>query len=93
VCVCARVHVHTATPGSRSSVAGWNAIVSGSTHNVLCVGSDGDSTRGGHSIVKLKTTCEQNKYTFFKLHHQNGSNFYQIFFMSGYTWYLLHSRN
>ena len=33
--------------------------------------------RGGHSIVKLKTTCEQKKSTFSKLHQQNGSNFYQ----------------
>ena len=48
--------------------------------------------RGDHSIVKLKTTSEQKKSTFFKLHHQNGSNFYQLFFMSRYTWYLLHSK-
>ena len=37
------------------------------------------SPRGMHSIVKLNTMCEQNKSTFYKLHHQNGSKFYQIF--------------
>ena len=36
-------------------------------------------TRGGHSIVKLKTMCNSKKSTFSKLHHQNGSKFYQIF--------------
>ena len=50
-------------------------------------------TRGGHSIVKLKTMCNVNKSTFSKLHHQNGSKFYQMFFRSRYTWYLLHSIN
>jgi hypothetical protein len=49
--------------------------------------------RGGHYIVKLRTMCEQKKSTFSKLHHQNGSKFYQFFFMSRYTWYLLHSKN
>jgi hypothetical protein len=49
--------------------------------------------RGGHYIVKLRTTCEQKKTTFSKLHHQNGSEFYQLFFMSRYTWYLLHGKN
>ena len=49
-------------------------------------------TRGDHSIVKLNTTCGQNKITFGKLHHQNESKFYQFFFMSRYTWYLLHRR-
>ena len=48
--------------------------------------------RGGHSIVKLNTTCGQKKFTFGKLHHQNESKFYQFFFMSRYTWYLLHIR-
>jgi hypothetical protein len=52
-----------------------------------------DQPRGGHYIVKLRTTCEQKKSTFSKLHHQNGSKFYQIFFMSRYTWYLLHGKN
>ena len=28
--------------------------------------------RGVHSFVKLKTTCEQKKSIFSKLHHQNG---------------------
>ena len=36
-------------------------------------------TQGGHYIVKLRTMCKQKKYTFSKLHHQNGSNVYQIF--------------
>jgi hypothetical protein len=36
--------------------------------------------RGGHYIVKLRTTCEQKKTIFSKLHHQNGSKLYQIFF-------------
>ena len=36
------------------------------------------NSRGGHSIVKLKTMCNRKKSTFSKLHHQNGSNFYQI---------------
>ena len=35
----------------------------------------------------------KKKSTFSKLHHQNGSNFYQLFFMSRYTWYLLHGRS
>ena len=52
----------------------------------------GHNTRGGHSIVKLNTMCGQNKFTFGKLHHQNESKFYQFFFMSRYTWYLLHIR-
>ena len=34
---------------------------------------------GGHSSVKLNTTCGQKKYTFGKVHHQNGSEFYQFF--------------
>ena len=50
-------------------------------------------SRGGHYIVKLRITWEQKKSTFSKLHHQNGSKFYQIFFMSRYTWYLLHGKN
>ena len=50
-------------------------------------------SRGGHYIVKLRTTCEQKKYTFSKLYHQNGSKFYQCFFMSRYTWYLLHGKS
>ena len=54
--------------------------------------TDMDS-RGGHSIIKLKTTWKQNYSTFFKLHQQNGSNFYQKKIMSTYTWYLLHSTN
>jgi len=45
-----------------------------------------------HSIVKLNITCEKKKSTFSKLHHQNGSKFYQFFFMSRYTQYLLHSK-
>ena len=28
--------------------------------------------------------------TFYIKHHQNGSKFYQMFFMSRYTWYLLY---
>ena len=35
-----------------------------------------NEARGGHSIVKLNTTCGQKKYTFGNLHHQNGSKFY-----------------
>ena len=30
--------------------------------------------------------------TFYIKHHQNGSNFYQSFFVSRYTRYLLHSK-
>ena len=39
-----------------------------------------EGSRRGHSIVKLNTTCGQNKFTFGKLHHQNESKFYQFFF-------------
>ena len=45
-------------------------------------------TRGGHSIVKLKTICNGKKSTFSKLYHQNESNFFQVVFRSRYTWYL-----
>ena len=31
--------------------------------------------------------------TFYTKHHQNGSNFYEFFFVSRYTQYLLHSKN
>ena len=50
---------------------------------------------GVHSIVKLNTTCEQNKCTFSKLHHQNGSNFYQLFSTSRYTfiYYIVENGN
>jgi hypothetical protein len=34
---------------------------------------------GGHSVVKLKIACKQENPTFSKLHHRNGSKFYQIF--------------
>ena len=44
--------------------------------------------RVDHSIVKLNTMCDQKKSSFGKLHHQNGSKFYQMFFMSRYTQYL-----
>ena len=36
------------------------------------------------TLSKLETTCKQKKSTFSKLHHQNGSKFDQIFFMSTY---------
>ena len=61
-------------------------------HNLSFILHPNTHTRGDHSIVKLNTTCGQNKITFGKLHHQNESNFYQNFFMSRYTWYLLHHR-
>ena len=35
----------------------------------------------------------QKKSIFSKLHHKNGSKFYQFFFMSRYTQYLLHTKN
>ena len=35
--------------------------------------------RGGHSIVKLNTTCELNINKIYIEHHQNGSKFYQNF--------------
>ena len=54
-------------------------------HNLLI-------TQVDHSIVKLNTMCDQKKSSFGKLHHQNGSKFYQIFFMSRYTQYLWHSQ-
>ena len=53
---------------------------------------DDQETRGMHSIVKLYITCVQKKSTFSKLDHQNGSIFFPIFFMSRYTWYLIHSK-
>ena len=37
-------------------------------------------TRGVHSVVKLNTTCNKKKSTFYIKHHQNGSKFYQFFF-------------
>ena len=49
--------------------------------------------RGGYSIVKENTTCETKKSIISKLHHKNGSKFYQFFFMSRYTQYLLHTKN
>jgi hypothetical protein len=42
---------------------------------------------------QVENHVRTKKSTFSKLHHQNGSNFYQIFFTSRYTWYLLRSRN
>ena len=42
-------------------------------------------TRGGHSIVKLNTTCVKTKSTFSKLHHRNELKFYQIFFTVSIT--------
>ena len=38
-------------------------------------------------------TLHVKKSTFYIKHHQNGSNFYQTFFMSRYTRYLLHNKN
>ena len=35
--------------------------------------------RGGHSIVKLNTTCVKTKSIFSKLHHRNRSKLYQYF--------------
>ena len=36
-------------------------------------------SQGGHSIVKLNTTCRQKEYTFGQLHHQNGWKVYHFF--------------
>ena len=44
-----------------------------------CVVADYPVARGGHSIVKLNTTCGKKQSTFGKLHHQNGSIFYDVF--------------
>ena len=52
-------------------------------------------TQGGHSIVQLNNhvnTLHVKNPTFYIKHHQNASNFYQFFFMSRYTRYLLHSK-
>jgi hypothetical protein len=50
-------------------------------------------TRGVHSIVKLNTTCDKEKYTFNIKDHQNRSIFFFHFlFMSRYAQYLLHSK-
>ena len=43
-------------------------------------------------LSSWKPRANKKKSTFSKLHHQNGSNVYQVFFMSRYTWSLLHSR-
>ena len=50
----------------------------------------GGGGMGVHSIVKLNTTCNKIKSTFYIKHHQNESKVYQILFMNRYTWYLLH---
>ena len=36
-----------------------------------------DRPWGGHSIVKLKTTCKQKKSIFSKFHHQSELDFYE----------------
>ena len=80
------VHCARKTPARKEHQAFATRYLLGQ-HAAAC------TARGGHSIVKLKTMCNGKKSTFSKLYHQNGSNFYQIFFRSRYTWYLLHSRN
>ena len=47
--------------------------------NIVILAERCYESRGGHSIVKLKTMCNGKISTFSKLHHPNGSNFYQIF--------------
>ena len=42
-------------------------------------GSSRPQARGVHSIVKLNTTCENNKSTFYIKDHQNRSNFFHFF--------------
>ena len=50
-------------------------------------------TREGHSIVKLKTTCNGKKlYNFLSCITKIGQTLINSF-RSRYTWYLLHSRN
>ena len=45
-------------------------------------------TRGIHSIVKLNTTCDKKKSTFYIKDHQNRSKIFHFFFTSRYTYYL-----
>ena len=44
-----------------------------------------------HFTILCVNTCIKKTSTFAKLNHQNGSKFYNFFFMSRYKWYLLHS--
>ena len=51
----------------------------------------------GRSLhCKVEQSCVNTLHvinpTFYIKHHQNGSNYYQLFFKSRYTWYLLHSK-
>ena len=48
--------------------------------------------RGVYSIVKLSTTCDNNKSTFYIKDHQNRSNIFHFFFTSRYTQDLLHNK-
>ena len=50
------------------------------------------TSRGVHSIVKLNTTCENYKSTFYIKDHQNRSNIFHFFFTSRYTQDLLHNK-
>ena len=52
----------------------------------------GELGGGVHSIVKLNTMCCKKNSTFGKLHHQNGSKFYEFIFTNRYTRFLLHSK-
>ena len=59
---------------------------------IFYVSGNTKCSRGDHFIVKLNTTCDKNKSTFDIKDHQNRSKFYQFFFMSKYTWHLLHRK-
>ena len=47
---------------------------------------------GGALRCQVEHHVRDKKYTFSKLHHQNGSKFYQILTMSRCTQYLLHRK-
>ena len=69
----------------------------GCVGSYIVLGSLGmKGVRSSHGEVTPLSSWEpranKKKSIFSKLHHQNGSKFYQLFFMSRYTWYLLHGK-
>ena len=60
-------------------------------HVKLCVKFVGNH-KGFTLLSSWTPRAIKNKYIFYIKHHQNGSNFGQIFFMSRYTRYLLHRK-
>ena len=58
--------------------------------------SIGGKKKNHEEVTALSITtprARQKKTIFSKLHHKNGSKFYQCFFMSRYTQYLLQTKN